>query len=200
MTSAGKHPIVLLQDVRKYELEALLSYMYAGVVSVAQKDLARLIKIAELLQIKGLAVPDEFPGEKKSASGPSERTSSVHHKSSHSLDSSEGRTSPSRKRRRREERGSSPQIRPSAPSSSRTPYNQDDDDILEIKSEVESNPEQLGLGPLNDSSCGVPSLEAGGGDGRLVTSNESEQHQSSQDSSRKDRVSYYYLCISINIP
>lgn len=35
--------------------------MYAGVVSVAQKDLSQLIKAAELLQIKGLAVPDEPP-------------------------------------------------------------------------------------------------------------------------------------------
>ncbi|XP_071530980.1 uncharacterized protein [Panulirus ornatus] len=56
-----KHPVVVLRDVKCDELEALLSYMYAGVVSVAQTDLPRLIKVAELLQIKGLAVPDEPP-------------------------------------------------------------------------------------------------------------------------------------------
>ncbi|KAK7006508.1 hypothetical protein SK128_025695 [Halocaridina rubra] len=61
-----KHPVILLsKDVRSDELEALLSYMYDGVVSVAQNDLSRLIKVAELLQIKGLAVPDEPPQPKK---------------------------------------------------------------------------------------------------------------------------------------
>lgn len=54
-----KHPVVVLQDVKSKEMEALLSYMYAGVVSVAQSDLPQLIKVAEALQIKGLAVPDE---------------------------------------------------------------------------------------------------------------------------------------------
>ncbi|XP_068211597.1 zinc finger and BTB domain-containing protein 7A-like isoform X18 [Palaemon carinicauda] len=160
LASANKHPIVLLQDVRKYELEALLSYMYAGVVSVAQKDLSRLIKIAELLQIKGLAVPDELPSEKKiSTSNQSERTSSGHHKSSHSLDASDGRTSPSRKRRRREERRSSPLPHPSTSSSSRIRYNQDDDDdIQEIKDDLERQQEQLGLAPMSDSNS-VPSVE-----------------------------------------
>merc|ERR1711915_1034362 len=61
-----KHPFIVLKDVKCDELEALLSYMYAGVVNVAQNDLARLIKTAELLQIKGLAVPDEPPQEAES--------------------------------------------------------------------------------------------------------------------------------------
>lgn len=68
-----KHPVIVLRDVHRQELEALLSYMYAGVVSVAQTDLARLIKVAELLEIKGLAVPDEPPNNSKSSS--SQRTS-----------------------------------------------------------------------------------------------------------------------------
>ncbi|KAK3851377.1 hypothetical protein Pcinc_041970 [Petrolisthes cinctipes] len=55
----SKHPVIVLQEVRSQEMEALLSYMYAGVVSVAQSDLPKLIKVAETLQIKGLAVPDE---------------------------------------------------------------------------------------------------------------------------------------------
>ncbi|XP_064118574.1 myoneurin-like isoform X3 [Macrobrachium nipponense] len=42
-------------------MEALLNYMYAGEANVAQNDLARLIKAAECLRIKGLAVPDEAP-------------------------------------------------------------------------------------------------------------------------------------------
>ncbi|KAK7074628.1 hypothetical protein SK128_008416 [Halocaridina rubra] len=58
-----KHPVVVLNHIKHDEIESLLSYMYAGVVNVAQSDLARLIKAAELLKIKGLAVPDEPPQE-----------------------------------------------------------------------------------------------------------------------------------------
>ncbi|XP_042233484.1 protein tramtrack, beta isoform-like isoform X4 [Homarus americanus] len=83
-----KHPVVVLRDVQNDELEALLSYMYAGVVSVAQSDLARLIKVAELLQIKGLAVPDEPPNSSKKAYN--QRTSddrtSPHLRSRHSYE------------------------------------------------------------------------------------------------------------------
>ena len=46
-------------------MEALLNYMYAGVVNVSQSDLAQLIRAAELLEIKGLAVPDEPPSGSK---------------------------------------------------------------------------------------------------------------------------------------
>ncbi|XP_042860638.1 protein tramtrack, alpha isoform-like isoform X3 [Penaeus japonicus] len=62
-----KHPVIVLRDVQCDELEAILNYMYAGVVSVAQSDLSRLIKVAELLRIKGLAVSDE-PAEAKTSS------------------------------------------------------------------------------------------------------------------------------------
>nr|XP_045606089.1 protein tramtrack, beta isoform-like isoform X3 [Procambarus clarkii] len=102
----GKHPVVLLQDVRRDELEALLSYMYAGIVSVAQRDLARLIKVAELLQIKGLAVPDEIPADKKSTvnnrSLSSER-SSPQLKMARGVESIDDINSPYPKRRRRED-------------------------------------------------------------------------------------------------
>ncbi|KAK7068997.1 hypothetical protein SK128_006854 [Halocaridina rubra] len=55
----GKHPVLLLHDVKRQELEALLCYMYAGSATVTQQNLARFVKVAEALQIKGLAVPDE---------------------------------------------------------------------------------------------------------------------------------------------
>ncbi|XP_064118717.1 zinc finger protein Xfin-like isoform X3 [Macrobrachium nipponense] len=57
-----KHPIIVLKDIRQQDLEALLNYMYIGEVNVVQNDLACLIKAAECLRIKGLAVPDE-PGQ-----------------------------------------------------------------------------------------------------------------------------------------
>ncbi|XP_047736362.1 transcription factor Sp8-like [Hyalella azteca] len=56
-----KHPIIVLKDIKAEDLESLLSYMYIGEVSVSHSDLGRLIKAAELLCIKGLAVPDEPP-------------------------------------------------------------------------------------------------------------------------------------------
>nr|XP_045604153.1 uncharacterized protein LOC123762025 isoform X4 [Procambarus clarkii] len=56
-----KHPIIVLKDIRHQDLEALLNYMYLGEVNVLQNELAGLIKAAECLRIKGLAVPDESP-------------------------------------------------------------------------------------------------------------------------------------------
>ncbi|KAK8752150.1 hypothetical protein OTU49_012248, partial [Cherax quadricarinatus] len=60
-----KHPVIVLKDIRHEELEALLNYMYVGEVNVLQNELAGLIKAAECLMIKGLAVPDEAPKEYK---------------------------------------------------------------------------------------------------------------------------------------
>ena len=57
----GKSPIIVLKDIKGDELESLLSYMYIGEVNVVQDKLAGLIKAAECLRIKGLAVPDEDP-------------------------------------------------------------------------------------------------------------------------------------------
>lgn len=54
-----KHPVIVLKDIKRYDLECLLSYMYLGEVNVVQEKLAGLIKAAECLRIKGLAVPDE---------------------------------------------------------------------------------------------------------------------------------------------
>jgi len=60
-----KQPVIVLKDIRHEDLEALLNYMYLGEVNVLQNDLSGLIKSAECLRIKGLAVPDEDPNEKK---------------------------------------------------------------------------------------------------------------------------------------
>ncbi|XP_076050781.1 zinc finger protein 131-like isoform X2 [Oratosquilla oratoria] len=57
-----KHPVIVLKDVKAHDLDALLNYMYIGEVNVLQNDLAGLIKAAECLRIKGLAVPDEANG------------------------------------------------------------------------------------------------------------------------------------------
>ncbi|CAL4151153.1 unnamed protein product [Meganyctiphanes norvegica] len=53
------HPVIILQGVTFKHLEALLDYMYLGEVNILQSELASLIKAAEILQIKGLAIPDK---------------------------------------------------------------------------------------------------------------------------------------------
>ncbi|XP_066970934.1 longitudinals lacking protein, isoforms H/M/V-like isoform X26 [Macrobrachium rosenbergii] len=120
-----KHPIIVLKDIKPDELEALLSYMYAGVVSVAQNDLARLIKAAELLQIKGLAVPDEPPSTEDNKRPLSSR------------DSREQR-SPQPKRRRREENGSLPSNSPST-SPKTSPYPHDSESRTHSRTLSENN-------------------------------------------------------------
>ncbi|XP_063865080.1 protein abrupt-like isoform X2 [Scylla paramamosain] len=60
-----KHPVIVIRDVKCKNMEALLSYMYAGVVNVSQSDLPQLIKAAEMLEIKGLAVADDPPSDSK---------------------------------------------------------------------------------------------------------------------------------------
>ncbi|XP_066969403.1 protein tramtrack, alpha isoform-like isoform X10 [Macrobrachium rosenbergii] len=54
-----KSPVIVLKDVRSQDMDALLDYMYLGEVNVNQNDLASLLKTAECLRIRGLAVPDE---------------------------------------------------------------------------------------------------------------------------------------------
>ncbi|KAK3881037.1 hypothetical protein Pcinc_014494 [Petrolisthes cinctipes] len=67
--TACKSPVIVLKDIKSEDLEALLDYMYLGEVNVRQSDLASLIKAAENLRIKGLAVPDDEPPNKSSGGG-----------------------------------------------------------------------------------------------------------------------------------
>ncbi|XP_047482822.1 protein tramtrack, beta isoform-like isoform X8 [Penaeus chinensis] len=69
-----KNPVVVLKDIQCRDIEFLLDYMYIGEVNVRQNELSSLIKAAECLRIKGLAVPDEEP---KKASSNSVSTSGV---------------------------------------------------------------------------------------------------------------------------
>ncbi|XP_063840690.1 LOW QUALITY PROTEIN: longitudinals lacking protein, isoforms J/P/Q/S/Z-like [Scylla paramamosain] len=94
-----KSPVIVLKDVRSQDMDALLDYMYLGEVNVNQNDLASLLKTAECLRIKGLAVPDEDPHKTKKQLLPDDR-----------------RESPPPKRRRHEDPSSTSQtLRPTSP-------------------------------------------------------------------------------------
>lgn len=63
--NTSNNPIVFMKDVSSNDIEALLDFMYHGEVNVPQSSLGSLIKTAESLQIKGLAVPDDPPSSRK---------------------------------------------------------------------------------------------------------------------------------------
>lgn len=45
------HPIIFLRDMRMWELQALVEFMYRGEVYVEQQQLAKLMQAAEALQV-----------------------------------------------------------------------------------------------------------------------------------------------------
>ncbi|XP_069172138.1 B-cell CLL/lymphoma 6 member B protein [Procambarus clarkii] len=53
--AAHQHPIIFLKDVSGDECEALLTYMYRGEVSVSHDQIHRILRVANSLQVRGLA-------------------------------------------------------------------------------------------------------------------------------------------------
>lgn len=54
-----KHPIIILpRDIKLWEIQALVDFMYKGEVNVSQAGLPDLLKCAETLQIRGLCGSD----------------------------------------------------------------------------------------------------------------------------------------------
>lgn len=49
-----KHPIVILHDINYNALNALLTFMYQGEVSVSQEEIPMFMRVAEILKVKGL--------------------------------------------------------------------------------------------------------------------------------------------------
>ena len=67
----GKHPIVVLKDVRAWEMQSILDFMYKGETSVPEPQLTSLIKAAESLKVRGLTSSDQLPpGVSISAASP----------------------------------------------------------------------------------------------------------------------------------
>jgi hypothetical protein len=46
-----KHPVIVLKDLRGWEVQAIVDFMYKGEISVVQEQLSSLIKAAESLQV-----------------------------------------------------------------------------------------------------------------------------------------------------
>ncbi|KYN04966.1 PREDICTED: broad-complex core protein isoforms 1/2/3/4/5-like [Cyphomyrmex costatus] len=70
------HPIIVLKDVGFPEIKAILEYMYRGEVNVAHEQLSDLLKIAQVLKVKGLVeergsnTPHDLRPEETSVSPP----------------------------------------------------------------------------------------------------------------------------------
>ncbi|KAL0101035.1 hypothetical protein PUN28_018710 [Cardiocondyla obscurior] len=54
-----QHPVIILKDVKYTEITSLLKFMYQGEVNVKQEDLPNFLKLAQMLQIKGLVGGEE---------------------------------------------------------------------------------------------------------------------------------------------
>lgn len=50
-----QHPIIILQDVREQDMEALIRFMYHGEVHIGQDQLPDFLRTAQTLQVRGLA-------------------------------------------------------------------------------------------------------------------------------------------------
>lgn len=64
VTLPCQHPMIILKDVKFSELKDILEYIYRGEVNVQQDQLKNLLKIAQMLQIKGLVEYDDSIGER----------------------------------------------------------------------------------------------------------------------------------------
>ncbi|RLU18180.1 hypothetical protein DMN91_010423, partial [Ooceraea biroi] len=49
------HPVIFLRDMKMWELQALVEFMYRGEVYVEQQQLATLMQAADVLQVRGLS-------------------------------------------------------------------------------------------------------------------------------------------------
>ncbi|XP_076683735.1 uncharacterized protein LOC143376856 isoform X2 [Andrena cerasifolii] len=53
-----QHPVVILKDMKYTEIESLLKFMYQGEINIRKEDLSTFLKVAQTLQIRGLATED----------------------------------------------------------------------------------------------------------------------------------------------
>ncbi|XP_065572866.1 zinc finger protein 28 homolog isoform X4 [Artemia franciscana] len=68
------HPVIILKDVKFDDLLSLVNFMYAGEVTVPQAQASSLLKVAEMLKVKGLAYFDEVVNQTQRRSNLSQNT------------------------------------------------------------------------------------------------------------------------------
>ena len=61
MDNPHKNPIIILKDVRGWEVQCIVDFMYKGETSVPEAQLTGLIKAAEGLKVRGLTSSDQVP-------------------------------------------------------------------------------------------------------------------------------------------
>ncbi len=54
-----KHPVIVLKDIRGWEVQCIVDFMYKGETSVPEAQLTGLIKAAESLKVRGLTSSDQ---------------------------------------------------------------------------------------------------------------------------------------------
>ena len=59
MDNPCKHPIIVLKDIRGWEVQCIVDFMYKGETSVPEAQLTSLIKAAESLRVRGLTTNDQ---------------------------------------------------------------------------------------------------------------------------------------------
>ncbi|XP_071582645.1 uncharacterized protein [Temnothorax nylanderi] len=92
-----QHPIILMKDLKFWEVEALVKFMYRGEVNVAHDKLPQLLNAAEALQVKGLAGPSPSQNAKPPLLIPQTKPLSSQHVIPRSTtESKENKASPSR--------------------------------------------------------------------------------------------------------
>ncbi|KAH8386156.1 hypothetical protein KR200_001681 [Drosophila serrata] len=71
-----QHPIVIMRDVNWSDLKAIVEFMYRGEINVSQDQIGPLLRIAEMLKVRGLADVTHMEAATAAAAAASERISS----------------------------------------------------------------------------------------------------------------------------
>ncbi|XP_075161252.1 bric a brac 1 [Haematobia irritans] len=66
-TTPCQHPIVIMRDVNWRELKAIVDFMYKGEINVSQDQIGPLLRIAEMLKVRGLADVGNITGSSETA-------------------------------------------------------------------------------------------------------------------------------------
>lgn len=53
MVSPCKHPVIFLADVKFWELQALIDFIYHGELNIEESKLPRLFEVATALNVQG---------------------------------------------------------------------------------------------------------------------------------------------------